>query len=240
MVKLEEKLGPCAPVASFTQYHCGQGDWECFSRVPANCPFVSIGVFPDRESVSLRPAQLSFNNCALVGASPILNGAGHGADIDSHDTVIRVNRLPTPEYADDFGKKTDVYFANLLIARQGKTVLMGGEETSCKDSSQPACNYKFVVLKALKPTADEWALSLKYWDGTVPIPVGVQLDWVDHTIETRSHNFTLDNMLIDAIATGTLSSWWNWANYRDAPPGASLQLQKIFAMSKVNVTVVRD
>ena len=42
------------------------------------------------------PAAL--RRCALVGASSNLLGRGLGQEIDGHDTVIRVNRLPSEEY----------------------------------------------------------------------------------------------------------------------------------------------
>jgi len=56
----------------------------------------------------------SFGRCALVGGSSSLNGSGHGVEIEAHDTVIRVNRLPHPKHFVDVGRRTDVYFVNTL------------------------------------------------------------------------------------------------------------------------------
>mmetsp|Transcript_65423 Transcript_65423/g.202687 ORF Transcript_65423/g.202687 Transcript_65423/m.202687 type:complete len:331 (+) Transcript_65423:94-1086(+) len=51
-----------------------------------------------------------FYRCALVGSSHDLEGAGLGREIDAHDTVVRVNRLPIAAYFNDFGSRTDVLF----------------------------------------------------------------------------------------------------------------------------------
>jgi len=58
-----------------------------------------------------RPAQ-KFCRCALVGNSEKLRNQRLGSFIDMHDTVIRVNRLPLEEHFADFGKKTDIFFAD--------------------------------------------------------------------------------------------------------------------------------
>jgi len=66
----------------------------------------------------------SFGRCALVGGSSSLNGSGHGVEIEAHDTVIRVNRLPHPKHFVDVGRRTDVYFVNTLKKyRLGQTNL---------------------------------------------------------------------------------------------------------------------
>ncbi|CAK0872648.1 unnamed protein product, partial [Prorocentrum cordatum] len=54
---------------------------------------------------------LPMKRCALVGGSSILHDRGLGPEIDAHDTVIRVNRLPTPAFFADWGRRTDIYFA---------------------------------------------------------------------------------------------------------------------------------
>jgi len=64
-----------------------------------------IGIYGDK----VPPQQ--FCKCALVGSSQTLKGKGLGKLIDSHDTVIRVNRLPLQQHFEDFGSKTDIYFA---------------------------------------------------------------------------------------------------------------------------------
>jgi len=73
-----------------------------------------------------------FDSCALVGTSADLLGRAHGAEIDSHDTVIRVNRLPSPDFFADFGTRTDVYFAEPGMRMLGKvsysTTFLGGAD----------------------------------------------------------------------------------------------------------------
>jgi len=66
---------------------------------------------------------LNFNRCALVGASNVLVGAAKGTEIDGHDAVIRVNRIPTRGYWNDYGGRTDVLF--VTSERGGKVVVMG-------------------------------------------------------------------------------------------------------------------
>jgi len=52
------------------------------------------------------------NSCALIGSSSILNDQGSGQIIDSHDTVIRVNRVPVKGDGKDFGTHTDIFVGN--------------------------------------------------------------------------------------------------------------------------------
>lgn len=54
----------------------------------------------------------SFGSCALVGSGGSLKGRGIGDQIDQHDTVIRVNRVPSELYFSDLGAKTDVFYSN--------------------------------------------------------------------------------------------------------------------------------
>ena len=56
---------------------------------------------------------LGAKSIAIVGRSPILVGRGLGAEIDSHDIVIRFNMADVSgKYADDFGVKNDVMVIN--------------------------------------------------------------------------------------------------------------------------------
>merc|ERR1719215_2584345 len=57
------------------------------------------------------PMKFAFDRCAIVGGASTLEGRGKGAEIDAHDTVIRVNRIPTTQFQEDFGLRTDVLFA---------------------------------------------------------------------------------------------------------------------------------
>lgn len=78
----------------------------------------------------------NFDRCALVGASNVLVGAAKGNEIDGHDAVIRVNRIPTAGFWKDYGGRTDVLFVSNEWG--GAVALMGpgGEgpkAVACKD-----------------------------------------------------------------------------------------------------------
>lgn len=53
----------------------------------------------------------ALRRCAIVGSGDVLTGAELGAEIDHHDLVVRINRLPTESYYKDFGNKTSILFA---------------------------------------------------------------------------------------------------------------------------------
>ncbi|CAK0872378.1 unnamed protein product [Prorocentrum cordatum] len=50
--------------------------------------------------------------CALVGSSSALLERADGEQIDSYDTVIRINRIPRGQIQRSLGSKTDVFFLN--------------------------------------------------------------------------------------------------------------------------------
>jgi len=50
--------------------------------------------------------------CALVGSSSALLERANGEQIDSYDTVIRINRIPRGQIQRSLGSKTDVLFLN--------------------------------------------------------------------------------------------------------------------------------
>ena len=68
------------------------------------------------EDLTLLPEgtpEMRLGKCALVGSSGIVNGQKQGADIDAHDTVMRINNAPvTAQYAPDVGAKTTVRVLN--------------------------------------------------------------------------------------------------------------------------------
>jgi len=95
-----------------------------------------------------------FHRCALVGSSHSMIGTNYGPKLDTDfDTIIRVNRLPTPEYFRDFGSRTDVLFAGAvaeahdMFTQQGqKYKTFGGKVNHC-EYSNPSCPFKNLVLK---------------------------------------------------------------------------------------------
>lgn len=125
-----------------------------------------------------------FERCALVGSSADMLGRTQGQEIDAHDTVIRVNRLPSAEYYDDFGKKTDIYFAEpgmrmLKVDGYATTFLggknFGGSESKClfasgkmegdlspleeSDDEDVDCPFASIVFKGTD--AEQYGLSWK-------------------------------------------------------------------------------
>ena len=66
-------------------------------------------VIPSTDSFGKRKS----GTCAVVGNSGSLLGAGHGAEIDGHNTVIRFNKAPTGGYEKDVGRKTTVRLQNV-------------------------------------------------------------------------------------------------------------------------------
>eukprot|EP00405_Crypthecodinium_cohnii_P033300 CAMPEP_0206525506 /NCGR_PEP_ID=MMETSP0325_2-20121206/13_1 /ASSEMBLY_ACC=CAM_ASM_000347 /TAXON_ID=2866 /ORGANISM="Crypthecodinium cohnii, Strain Seligo" /LENGTH=328 /DNA_ID=CAMNT_0054020177 /DNA_START=42 /DNA_END=1025 /DNA_ORIENTATION=- len=69
--------------------------------------------------LSHKPFPSRLGRCALVGSSGNLKGGKRGKTIDASDTVIRINRVPTSDFAADMGRRTDILFKNLLSEFQG-------------------------------------------------------------------------------------------------------------------------
>lgn len=79
-----------------------------------------------------------FHTCALVGSGDILVGAKRGKEIDAHDYVIRVNRIPTSEFVEDFGNRTDII---TLVSLRRRIQYMGDRHyASSIPVSQPIPN----------------------------------------------------------------------------------------------------
>jgi len=98
--------------------------------------------------------QAKLGSCALVGSSADMTNKSLGEEIDKHDTVIRVNRIPTPEYSADFGNRTDILFTGAMA--QGRPTFrpagqsyqdFGGTLRACPWLGQD-CPFRTVVLKA--------------------------------------------------------------------------------------------
>ena len=83
-----------------------------------------------------RPPLRVSGQCAIVGSGAALAGRSLGHAIDSHDVVIRVNRLNNGMSATDLGARTDVWFSKMsriskrarelyldVIGLGGKTIL---------------------------------------------------------------------------------------------------------------------
>mmetsp|Transcript_81683 Transcript_81683/g.229946 ORF Transcript_81683/g.229946 Transcript_81683/m.229946 type:complete len:318 (-) Transcript_81683:93-1046(-) len=94
-----------------------------------------------------------FERCALVGSSAALKGRGLGGEIDSHDTVIRVNRIPTEHFVLDFGSRTDVLFSgpradgkDMFDKRVVRYRTFGGQVENCSFGAE-RCGFTSMVFK---------------------------------------------------------------------------------------------
>jgi len=92
------------------------------------------------------PLSARFRACALVDSSDLLAGQKQGEEIDRHDTVIRVGTLPGAAEAEDYGRRTDVYFASARdsadrYTKEGYDVqYMGKERARCPWCDGKKCN----------------------------------------------------------------------------------------------------
>eukprot|EP00746_Dinoflagellata_sp_MGD_P154537 gnl/MRDRNA2_/MRDRNA2_84870_c2_seq1.p1 gnl/MRDRNA2_/MRDRNA2_84870_c2~~gnl/MRDRNA2_/MRDRNA2_84870_c2_seq1.p1 ORF type:complete len:365 (+),score=40.38 gnl/MRDRNA2_/MRDRNA2_84870_c2_seq1:342-1436(+) len=107
-----------------------------------------------KERINSIPVHLK--RCALVGSSNYLVGRRLGREIDDHDIVIRVNRLPTPTFIEDFGNKTDVYFSEVTRFRScagfmDNFLSFSGKQSPrtdwCNFTGKQPCRYKVFILK---------------------------------------------------------------------------------------------
>jgi len=64
------------------------------------------------DTFTNEPFPSSLGSCALVGSGGLLRGKGMGGRINMHDTVIRVNRIPSEPYYSDLGSKTTIFYSN--------------------------------------------------------------------------------------------------------------------------------
>lgn len=101
---------------------------DAVTLVRENSPRPSLAstVLEPIATNTMGTANFSFaspKRCALIGSSASMTGKGRGSEIDAHDTVIRVNRLPTVDFFPDFGKRTTVLVGNRLMLTQGVPVM---------------------------------------------------------------------------------------------------------------------
>jgi len=75
----------------------------------------------------------TYRDCALVGSSDSLQNRNHGKEINEHEVIIRINRVPIREFAADFGYRTDMLFGNSYEAGHGVVTFMGDNTTDCDD-----------------------------------------------------------------------------------------------------------
>ena len=81
-----------------------------FRRVQLERAFLPF--LPETDWGGDNKTEARYKTCALVGNSGTNIGTGHGADIDRHDAVIRINYAPTRRFEYDVGNKTTFDIAN--------------------------------------------------------------------------------------------------------------------------------
>jgi len=91
-------------------------------------------------------ASRQLGSCAIVGSGDALVGARLGEQIDSHDTVVRVNRLPTEAFVADFGKRATILFSGKYLEKQPQVDLMGGGSLDCSLQDNP-CGLEALIVK---------------------------------------------------------------------------------------------
>merc|ERR1719277_2721590 len=101
--------------------------------------------------------------CALVGSSSSMMGKRHGPDIDAFDTVIRVNRIPSPRFFQDFGRRTDIVFVNDQHWFRPTIPVLDQPSINC--TLQNTCNFT-VILSAWQPYPErDWQNISRFWAG---------------------------------------------------------------------------
>jgi len=56
-----------------------------------------------------------YRRCAVVGSGPSIMEREYGADIDSHDCIIRCNRAPIEGFEKNVGSHTDIRIINIHV-----------------------------------------------------------------------------------------------------------------------------
>ncbi|XP_009364302.2 beta-1,6-galactosyltransferase GALT29A [Pyrus x bretschneideri] len=69
----------------------------------------------DRHNGLVGSEQRRYSSCAVVGNSGILLKSNHGALIDSHEVVIRLNNARIQSFSEKVGSKTSISFVNSNI-----------------------------------------------------------------------------------------------------------------------------
>ncbi|TDG96034.1 hypothetical protein EPR50_G00235340 [Perca flavescens] len=81
-------------------------------------PFLSLGWAALIPSQGLQASE--FQRCAVVMSSAAVLNSGLGAEIDSHDAVLRFNAAPTLGFERDVGSKTTIRIINSQIVARPK------------------------------------------------------------------------------------------------------------------------
>eukprot|EP00747_Dinoflagellata_sp_TGD_P189023 gnl/TRDRNA2_/TRDRNA2_48852_c0_seq1.p1 gnl/TRDRNA2_/TRDRNA2_48852_c0~~gnl/TRDRNA2_/TRDRNA2_48852_c0_seq1.p1 ORF type:complete len:276 (+),score=32.73 gnl/TRDRNA2_/TRDRNA2_48852_c0_seq1:68-895(+) len=78
-------------------------------------------------------SMLRGRQCAIVGSGPGLRSGAYGAEIDKHEVVIRVNRMPprNGSWAKQVGQRTDVLFSGKTPKALLRLHFFGGEVEYC-------------------------------------------------------------------------------------------------------------
>mmetsp|Transcript_66840 Transcript_66840/g.159974 ORF Transcript_66840/g.159974 Transcript_66840/m.159974 type:complete len:400 (+) Transcript_66840:195-1394(+) len=117
-----------------------------------------------------------FHSCALIGSSSLMLGLGLGKQIERHDTIIRVNRLPNASMQPDFGSRTDVLFVNrFTLSAEMKVDILGGGSLSCTESPRKCKKLIGALIFKGSGPSRPWGKYTRYMRA-FPFPIGHQLN----------------------------------------------------------------
>ena len=85
---------------------------------PTPLPLPPLAPTPPSIEWYERAPDLGYGRCAVVGSGAVLRGRGLGSEIDAHDTVVHVNKIPTEALWADMGNRTDVLFNTLCAVHE--------------------------------------------------------------------------------------------------------------------------
>ncbi|KAF0291102.1 Beta-galactoside alpha-2,6-sialyltransferase 2 [Amphibalanus amphitrite] len=122
----------------------------------ADEPFATIGLgkyFPSAAPFGAR----TFNSCAVVASAGSLLNSALGAEIDSHDAVVRFNNAPTQNYELDVGSKTTLRLLNSRVLSEPQFDFLG------------SAMYRDISLVAWDPSRYDG--DLKQWYNSPDFPV---------------------------------------------------------------------
>merc|ERR1712137_205222 len=183
-------------------------------------PVVQLPAFSGQPNM-----RTNLGRCALVGSGTGLNGRKLGEEIDRHDTVIRVNRIPTGELVSDSGSRTDIYFVGAVadkrdrFQREGCWAMYLGKDVDrdvCPWSGNhtSACPFGAIVFNRGKlPIGSRWIEKYPRWKSffaPVPhrfsFPVGFQGQQPYQIVKMLEPEFNLKEAIAGHRATSGLQA----------------------------------
>jgi len=127
-----------------------------FMRSPSDAPLMLQQLRPAVDPTN--PKVKEYRTCAVVGSGPAIMEREYGAEIDSHDCIIRCNRAPSDGFEKNVGSRTDIRILNVHVYNalrdpnyqkaHMKKEFKGWDEHSCADAIGP---HEKILLKDSDP-----------------------------------------------------------------------------------------